>query len=96
MFCRHPVLPSQYHNKHELGIHFVSFARGQELEVISRAIYSFSFFIFQVILSDHKFGEGADQISLPNFLSSLLALRDNTIRTNIAKINTSKPMLFAF
>lgn len=27
MFCRHRVLPSQHHNKHELGTHFVSVAR---------------------------------------------------------------------
>lgn len=51
-------------------------------------------FISLVISSDHKFGEGADQISPPNLLSSLLALRDNR-RTNIAKINMSKPMLLS-
>lgn len=27
MFCRHQVLLSQHHNKHELGTHFVSVAR---------------------------------------------------------------------
>lgn len=41
VFCRHRVLPSQNHNKHELGAHFVSVARGQELRVISIAIYPF-------------------------------------------------------
>lgn len=93
VFCRHRVLPSQYHNKHELGTHFVNVARGQELKVIS--ITPFSFSISEVILSGHIFGERADKTSPPNLLSTLLALRDNIIRTNMAKINMSKPMLLS-
>ena len=44
----------------------------------------FSPSIFEGILPDHKFGEGADQISPASCLSSLLALRHNR-RTTLQK-----------
>lgn len=93
-FSKHRVVTCQHHLKRELGNHFGTIARGQELKVTSRAIYPLAFFIFKVIFSDHKFGEGTDQISPPNLLSSLLAVRDIMGRTNIVKINMSKPILF--